>query len=456
MKSLRKILTSLIVISILSITVLPVISYLLRKLNFNENMLWSILDIMSDFAIVKASDTDFQYSGNLYVWVQDFDNPGSKFKIDSAGCNTNLEYSINGEEYKEFEYLDVGGYREWSSKETEFLDLNKETNTLIVRRIDGHEIYLKAVLIQVGDTRVAIQDALAGHSKGKGANIAIENDGKIEVSIDNGETFQDIPYGSWGIKSLNSASTELFTKNLIIRNKQTGEEIYRTPEMDEIEEKVVYKNGKTILNFKNENLIDNFTTYEYVIDGVSSYGDTVEVEKNVDATLKVNTVIDFIEKSAQKEIKIDVVKVSNPIIDINEEGILNIVAGNIENDELKSIFYSINGENYKEFSEQETLKPGTYKIKAYQVSSATGIKSDEEEKEFTIEEKPVQEDIDYKEDKGQTVDKESQENDSSINEQNKNGDNSLNITKTGDNIFIFIVLIISVIAINVMHNNKKK
>ena len=226
--------------------------------------------------------------------------------------------------------------------------------------------------------------------------------------------------------------------------------------MDEIEEKVVYKNGKTILNFKNENLIDNFTTYEYVIDGVSSYGDTVEVEKNVDATLKVNTVIDFIEKSAQKEIKIDVVKVSNPIIDINEEGILNIVAGNIENDELKSIFYSINGENYKEFSEQETLKPGTYKIKAYQVSSATGIKSDEEEKEFTIEEKPVQEDIDYKEDKGQTVDKESQENDSSINEQNKNGVNSLNIPKTGDNIFIFIVLIISVIAINVMHNNKKK
>ena len=225
--------------------------------------------------------------------------------------------------------------------------------------------------------------------------------------------------------------------------------------MDEIEEKVVYKNGKTILNFKNENLIDNFTTYEYVIDGVSSYGDTVEVEKNVDATLKVNTVIDFIEKSAQKEIKIDVVKVSNPIIDINEEGILNIVAGNIENDELKSIFYSINGENYKEFSEQETLKPGTYKIKAYQVSSATGIKSDEEEKEFTIEEKPVQEDIDYKEDKGQTVDKESQENDSSINEQNKNGVNSLNIPKTGDNIFIFIVLIISVIAINVMHNNKK-
>ena len=183
---------------------------------------------------------------------------------------------------------------------------------------------------------------------------------------------------------------------------------------------------------------------------------TVEVEKNVDATLKVNTVIDFIEKSAQKEIKIDVVKVSNPIIDINEEGILNIVAGNIENDELKSIFYSINGENYKEFSEQETLKPGTYKIKAYQVSSATGIKSDEEEKEFTIEEKPVQEDIDYKEDKGQTVDKESQENDSSINEQNKNGVNSLNIPKTGDNIFIFIVLIISVIAINVMHNNKKK
>ena len=427
MKSLRKILTSLIVISILSITVLPVTTYLLRKLNFNENMLWSILDIMSDFAIVKASDTDFQYSGNLYVWVQDFDNPGSKFKIDSDGCNTNLEYSINGEEYKEFEYLDVGGYREWSSKETEFLDLNKETNTLIVRRIDGHEIYLKAVLIQVGDTRVAIQDALAGHSKGKGANIAIENDGKIEVSIDNGETFQDIPYGSWGIKSLNSASTELFTKNLIIRNK-------------------------TILNFKNENLIDNFTTYEYVIDGVSSYGDTVEVEKNVDATLKVNTVIDFIEKSAQKEIKIDVVKVSNPIIDINEEGILNIVAGNIENDELKSIFYSINGENYKEFSEQETLKPGTYKIKAYQVSSATGIKSDEEEKEFTIEEKPVQEDIDYKEDKGQTVDKESQENDSSINEQNKNGVNSLNIPKTGDNIFIFIVLIISVIAINVMHN----
>ena len=243
---------------------------------------------------------------------------------------------------------------------------------------------------------------------------------------------------------------------MIIRNKQTGEEIYRTPEMDEIEEKVVYKNGKTILNFKNENLIDNFTTYEYVIDGVSSYGDTVEVEKNVDATLKVNTVIDFIEKSAQKEIKIDVVKVSNPIIDINEEGILNIVAGNIENDELKSIFYSINGENYKEFSEQETLKPGTYKIKAYQVSSATGIKSDEEEKEFTIEEKPVQEDIDYKEDKGQTVDKESQENDSSINEQNKNGVNSLNIPKTGDNIFIFIVLIISVIAINVMHNNKKK
>lgn len=226
--------------------------------------------------------------------------------------------------------------------------------------------------------------------------------------------------------------------------------------MDEIEEKVVYKNGKTILNFKNENLIDNFTTYEYVIDGVSSYGDTVEVEKNVDATLKVNTVIDFIEKSAQKEIKIDVVKVSNPIIDINEEGILNIVAGNIENDELKSIFYSINGENYKEFSEQETLKPGTYKIKAYQVSSATGIKSDEEEKEFTIEEKPVQEDIDYKEDKGQTVDKESQENNSSINEQNKNGVNSLNIPKTGDNIFIFIVLIISVIAINVMHNNKKK
>ena len=226
--------------------------------------------------------------------------------------------------------------------------------------------------------------------------------------------------------------------------------------MDEIEEKVVYKNGKTILNFKNENLIDNFTTYEYVIDGVSSYGDTVEVEKNVDATLKVNTVIDFIEKSAQKEIKIDVVKVSNPIIDINEEGILNIVAGNIENDELKSIFYSINGENYKEFSEQETLKPGTYKIKAYQVSSATGIKSDEEEKEFTIEEKPVQEDIDYKEDKGQTVDKESQENDSSINEQNKNGVNSLNIPKTGDNIFIFIVLIISVIAIKVMHNNKKK
>ncbi len=225
--------------------------------------------------------------------------------------------------------------------------------------------------------------------------------------------------------------------------------------MDEIEEKVVYKNGKTILNFKNENLIDNFTTYEYVIDGVSSYGDTVEVEKNVDATLKVNTVIDFIEKSAQKEIKIDVVKVSNPIIDINEEGILNIVAGNIENDELKSIFYSINGENYKEFSEQETLKPGTYKIKAYQVSSATGIKSDEEEKEFTIEEKPVQEDIDYKEDKGQTVDKESQENNSSINEQNKNGVNSLNIPKTGDNIFIFIVLIISVIAINVMHNNKK-
>lgn len=459
------------------------------------------LNNIANSFIVNAGDTDFEYSGNMFADIRAYDNPEEKFRVYSQGCNANLEYSINREEYKEFEFLDENGYRPWSSKETNLLDLDGDSNMVTVRNINDKEIYLKAVLIQNGDYKIAIQSAFEGHTKGDGVNIANSNDGQIEVSVDGGETFQDVTYVSWGIYNLNVPAEGLFSKKLVVRNKQTGEEIYRTPEIGiNIEDYYSFENGKTTVNFKNSDIYssyEKFSAYNYVINGENYEGQSFEVTEDTEATLKIDYIIDFMDKSEQKDISIKVIKVDAPEIEKDEDGNLNIVPGNITNDELESIFYSINDGEEKEFNEKENLNPGTYKIKAYQISKDKNIKSEIVEKEIVIEEKD-NEDENKKDDEEVNDEDEKQEDDKEVNDEDKetndenekeeageevntederkkvneetNNENKQNAEdsdknvdskttnntpQTDDMISIFAIILVSIITLNIFVNNRK-
>ena len=472
MKSLRKILTSLIVISILSITVLPVTADLFKKLNFNGNILWSILDIMSDFAIVKASDTDYGYVGNLYLRYNsgEYDDTylGYEKGLYVYTCNAAvpMEYSVNYNSYKECEYLNYGSY---------ILDLDNDINVITVKHVPTGNIVLESVVKKYKDGYINIEKTKVGWGSGSKIRIAgYEWEDAInlnlEYSMDNGETFKPIDGGFVLLPSL-------YEGVLIIREKDTQEVIYKSPVKEDVapdlQEEYIYENGKTTLKFNLPENIDNrLAQYSYVINGEEKTGNEVTIEEDSDIKLKVTNTKEFMTYSFEKDITAKVVKVEKPEIEQIDDETINIISGEITNDTLGKIYYSIDDEEIAEYTDTIKLEPGTHIIKVYQTSKDTNIKSEEVEKEITVEKKDTekQEDDTTYEEKEDTQEQENteikeQENSENINNEDikvedVNDNNKLkniNIPKTGDNILIFFTIIIAVITLNsIIKNNKNK
>ena len=164
----------------------------------------------------------------------------------------------------------------------------------------------------------------------------------------------------------------------------------------------------------------------------------------------------------------------SPNIELNNNKKVEIISQNIENDELEKVFFSINDGEFQEYLNEISLNPGTYIIKAYQISKQKNIRSNETEKEIIIEEKKEQTNSEKKDNKEEKNDENNNkkseeiiENSNVINSDNKVEENIIqsneiqinpNNPKTSDDILFFEILIILIIGINVLiiYKNEKK
>ena len=193
-----------------------------------------------------------------------------KFNIYAGDSNKNLQYSLDGGEYIDFEKF--SNYHQ-ASDSTNFFNVSGKYNLVTVRDKDTKDIYLKGVIINNGIESVVIQHAVVGiYYTGSSVKKFLpygygDNDKEtrdIEISIDNGKTFCDIPSG---VQLMYNISGEMFSDYVIVRYKDTQEIIYQTPNVGEVEEEYVYENGKTKISFARNDLDASKTSYEYIIDG---------------------------------------------------------------------------------------------------------------------------------------------------------------------------------------------
>lgn len=375
-----------------------------------------------------------------------------------------MEYSLNDSDYVDLEV----GY-EWSehNERSKPLDLVEGVNRLIVREKDTQTIYLRAILIKKDDDVIVFEKAEVGWEKGSHVSTTENAYDKIEYSTDNGNTFSNTL--QWPGANIGQ---EIFTENFIIREKNNTENIiYTAPilnagsQEDEGEagnevthtilEQYVYENGKTIINFKQKDLNDSITKYEYIIDGETKTGNSIEIEEDAQIKLKLSSEMNFISMSAEKEINAKVIKVEIPEIKTENNGEVTITAGNIKNDDLEAIYYNVDGGEYKQYNSKIILDPGEHTIEAYQVSKNKNVKSEKRQKEITVEEP--------KENIKQEAVSENSNVENNINESIKDTENIIRSKQnptTGDNIFKYVSILVIVISINIViivinkHNRK--
>lgn len=425
--------------------------------------------------IVKASDTDYSYSGNLHIayGVQSQQGDSEYIHVYSRGGDKVLEYSLNGSEYIEFENGDSGGVRPWSSGYTNNFELNQKVNTIIVREKESKNIFLRGLIIKNNDSFIILQEARAGHDKGDKIYMINSNDIDSEYSMDGGNNFSDVEYVLW--RGNIAESEKLYEDTIIIRNKESKDVIYETPKIGQIEEEYIYENGKTTIKFNANGDAKDATSYTYTINEEKLSGNNIVIENDSNIKLEAYTNKEFIEQTVQKEIQAKVINVEKPSIELDDEDNLVLNNGNIINDELGNIYYSINDGEYMLYTEKISLQPGTHTIKAYQVTKEYEVKSLTETKEIKIEEKIEDnnqenednqnndkennnsEEIEKEENNEQTsnekADKEQINDEYTYDEQKAEEEKS---PKTGDNAFSYIIAIFVIILLNIVIKQKKR
>ena len=421
MNRIKKIVIISIIMAVLSVIVIPLLTNLNQIVTINFGNIYKILSKVTDSIIVKASD-DYINAGNMlfitdeqqtYPMYYDDCSEGVRlYTVITPLDQVQYEYSLNDAEFTELEYPSYG---------STLLNLTKDANTVVVRRVDNKKIDCKALIVK--DQKGGYIILLKKFNRwDEGTNIYTLNYGYqlgykelYEYSMDGGNTYHNI-YDLWtryyfeefSNNSINGAN--LFDEKIIVRDRETGEIVYKTPELEDIEATYTYENGKTIVNFKQDGFEENETSYEYEINGETYTGTSLETEEDLHVKLRVSAYKEFTDINAEKDIDVKVVKVGVPNIN-NDNNSVEITEGEIENDELGDIYYSINGGEYQKYTDKLTLEGGTYIIKAYVVSKNNEIIGEEIEEEITIEE---------------TSDDEPNEdnnNDDNNNEDNNNEDN---------------------------------
>jgi len=289
-----------------------------------------------------------------------------------------------GNKYAEFEYKDEYGMDSESSGSTKFFDLTDKVTTVSVREKETKNIYLRGLIIKNGDGFIIIQDARAGHDKGDSIytlNNGVNNEAEYSIDI-NHVKFEDIL--DYPPKKV--ADGKLFKDNIIIRDKNTKEIIYKSPELGEIEESITYENGQTKVNFAVNGDAKDRTSYTYILNGEEFTGNSATLKEDTTLKLKAHTDKEFTDQTIEKDVNAKVIKTEKPTIKIDEENNLILTQGTIENDELANIYYSIDNETEKVYTGKVKLEVGTHKIKAYQITKNYQIKSLDETKEVIIKE----------------------------------------------------------------------
>ena len=385
MKKIKKIVVCSIVFFMLSMTILPITTILVENLKINSKAILNFLSNITDSMIVKASDTDYEYSGNMYIryGYTSYSSTEEGIHVWSRGGDKVLEYSLMGNEYAEFEYKDEYGMDPESSGSTEFFDLTDKVTTVSVREKETKNIYLRGLIIKNGDGFIIIQDARAGHDKGDliyTLDNGVNNEAEYSIDI-NHVKFEDILDYPKKVED-----GKLFKDNIIIRDKNTKEIIYKSPELGEIEESITYENGQTKVDFAVNGDAKDRTSYTYILNGEEFTGNSVTLKEDATLKLKAHTDKEFTDQTIEKDINVKVIKTEKPTIKIDEEDNLILTQGVIENDELANIYYSIDNETEKVYTDKVKLEVGTHKIKAYQITKNYQIKSLDETKEVTIKE----------------------------------------------------------------------
>jgi hypothetical protein len=381
MKRIEKIIIINIIFVILGIVILPITINLMGVLNIKYSTIYKFLSSITDSIIVKASDVDYGYSGNLYISNENYWSSTEDVAVyvySKSGKGGFLEYSLNDSNFVEFEY--GTSY----SESTKYFELKTTINTIVVRDRDTKNIYLKGIIINNDKGCLTLQNAVVGHDKGNEIyKLRYNNIEDNEYSIDDGTTFNDVPnYKVSGKINIE----DLFNNKIIIRNKNTKEIIYKSPELGEIEESITYENGQTKVNFAVNGDAKDKTSYTYILNGEEFTGNSVTLKEDATLKLKAHTDKEFTDQTIEKDINVKVIKTEKPTIKIDEEDNLILTQGAIENDELANIYYSIDNETEKTYTGKVKLEVGTHKIKAYQITKNHQIKSLDETKEVIIKE----------------------------------------------------------------------
>ena len=469
MKKIKKIVVCSIVFFMLSMTILPITTILVENLKINSKAILNFLSNITDSMIVKASDTDYEYSGNMYIryGYTSYSSTEEGIHVWSRGGDKVLEYSLMGNEYAEFEYKDEYGMDPESSGSTEFFDLTDKVTTVSVREKETKNIYLRGLIIKNGDGFIIIQDARAGHDKGDliyTLDNGVNNEAEYSIDI-NHVKFEDILDYPKKVED-----GKLFKDNIIIRDKNTKEIIYKSPELGEIEESITYENGQTKVDFAVNGDTKDRTSYTYILNGEEFTGNSATLKEDTTLKLKAHTDKEFTDQTIEKDINVKVIKTEKPTIKIDEEDNLILTQGAIENDELADIYYSVNDGKYKKYTGKVKFEVGIYKIKAYQVTKKYQIKSDIAEAEVTVKDnkepevKPNEDkDPSNNNDNNKDLSNDEQNNNTNSNEEKKNTEiekqkvnENKNIPKTGDMIMIYVVVLFVIITLNIVINRKRK
>lgn len=470
MHSLKKVMLLTIIFILVAAIVLPATVSLLENFNISSQNIFNFLSAVTDSMIVKASDTDYEYSGNLIILYGKDEQSGVMTKdgvyIHSRGGDKVLEYSLNGSEFIEFE-KDNNGWKPDSSGYTNQFELTKKVNTVIVREKESKAIFLRGLIVNYNGFLIAIQNARAGHSKGDIVYLLNkDNEGDLEYSIDGENNFYDVKNLYWNNKVQGG---ELYKDRIVIRNKETKEIVYETPKIGEIEEKYVYENGKTRVRFNVNGDTKDETHYTYSINGEKNNGNSITVETDSDIKLEAYTNKEFTTQNASKDIQVKVVNVKSPSIEVDEANDVYIKEGIIENDRLENIYYCIDDVEYRVYTKKIKLEEGTHTIKAYQITSENKVKSDIETVNVTIEGKKPEDNNQTNKDEENNKEENEQmnkdENTNNANNKNDGTDNeqknvlkseNKNIPKTGDAISIYAVAIFVIITLNLVVRKKRK
>lgn len=132
-----------------------------------------------------------------------------------------------------------------------------------------------------------------------------------------------------------------------------------------------YINGKTKVHFVDINDNNGSFTYSYKVNDELSDGNNIEVTEDCVATLYDT---DYYERVVDTNIDIKVITVAAPTYTL-ESSKVSLIEGLIKNDDLKSMYYMIDDNEWIEYSDAFVVTSGSHTLKTYEVSNTHNIQS---------------------------------------------------------------------------------